>query len=533
MVRRKKRGLKKFMSMAVVFCMAAAIWQIPATDVQAAAKIPISSAEDFMNIADNPSGSYYLTKDITLPKDMEMLFPYGYDETTQKIPNNPQFTGTLDGKGHKLKGFTYKGPGGPVENPIALIGCAKGATFKNLSVTGVNISVNAGEKAAYVSGFVGESEDCKYDNVKVSGTITVKGNSSAQCGEQYYAFGLCGGRGNTLRKCSSSVKIKMNVGRAYTLTASGLANGIAESIKDCSFKGSITASAKASKGSWAGDKGFLTTGICTNVSNKKVSGCVNSGNITLKVDKGTTDSLNSQASLAAYGIGPGKALTVSSCGNSGTIKLVAPKIGGVEARVAGIMEQSHNGGKVSTSKCWNTGNLSVTTKDDARVAGICLDTTSMSQSYNTGSISGTSGQVGGLCLDINKMNNCYNAGKVTMKGKGHAAGLAKHIDAFGNTTCNYSIGKVTAPKGWYSAALFIEYEGNEMIMDNKCVIFDNYYAGNSNAYGIGGQHDPLKSDPKAKKISSATSASCPKLSSKYWTYSSKHKRLILKNNKEK
>lgn len=37
---------------------------------------------------------------------------------------------------------------------------------------------------------------------------------------------------------------------------------------------------------------------------------------------------------------------------------------------------------------------------------------------------------------------------------------------------------------------------------------------------------------KAKKVSSITFGNCSKLSSKYWTYSNKHKRLILKNNKE-
>lgn len=33
MARRKKRGLKKFLSIAAVLCMVAAIWQISATDV--------------------------------------------------------------------------------------------------------------------------------------------------------------------------------------------------------------------------------------------------------------------------------------------------------------------------------------------------------------------------------------------------------------------------------------------------------------------------------------------------------------------
>lgn len=527
-----KRNFKKIMSMALVLCMMLTIWPAPVAEVKAAEKIPISSAQDFVNIEDNPSGSYYLTKDITLPKDMRTLFPYGYIEGTNKIPNNPQFTGTLDGRGHKLKGFTYKGPGDSILNPIALIGCANGATFKNLSVTGVNISVNAGEKAAYVSGFVGDSEDCKFENVKVSGTITVKGNSSEQGGKPYYAFGLCGGTGNTLRKCSSSVKIKMNVGRVSTLTASGLADDIAKSIKDCSFKGSITASAKAAKDS-DGSSSFLATGICTDVSNANVSGCVNSGNITLKVDKGTTDYLNSWCSLAAYGIGPGNALTVSSCGNSGKIKLAAPKIGGVEARVAGLMEQSHHKNKVTVSKCWNTGNLSAAGGDEARVAGICLDTTKMSQSYNTGSISGTDGQVSGLSIKVVQMNNCYNAGKVTMKGNGRAAGLSCYVGAFDQVSrCNYSVGTITAKRAHSAAALFYEVDTWEAIMHGKPIVYDCYYKGCKEGYCLGASPSN-KGMPRVTKISSVTSRSCPKLSSKYWTYSSKHKRLILKNNKEK
>ena len=38
--------------------------------------------------------------------------------------------------------------------------------------------------------------------------------------------------------------------------------------------------------------------------------------------------------------------------------------------------------------------------------------------------------------------------------------------------------------------------------------------------------------PTSKKVSKITRANCPKLSSKYWTYSRKVKRLVLKKNNE-
>ena len=61
-------------------------------------------------------------------------------------------------------------------------------------------------------------------------------------------------------------------------------------------------------------------------------------------------------------------------------------------------------------------------------------------------------------------------------------------------------------------------------------IYNNYYT-TGKAYGTS---DVTWKDWKAlaKKVSSIKKSTCPKLSSKYWTYSSKYKRLILKNNKE-
>ena len=63
-------------------------------------------------------------------------------------------------------------------------------------------------------------------------------------------------------------------------------------------------------------------------------------------------------------------------------------------------------------------------------------------------------------------------------------------------------------------------------------IYNNYYKTSGKAYGAADfTWKPWLA--KATKVSSITAKNCPKLSSKYWTYSGKYKRLILKNNKEK
>ena len=148
------------------------------------------------------------------------------------------------------------------------------------------------------------------------------------------------------------------------------------------------------------------------------------------------------------------------------------------ATIAGVFSSS---GKAA-SRCYNTGNISY--------KGACTDYSldkaiwvqgvgtgnGTSECYNTGKItvkltSGTA-RVGGVSYVGTKLKNCYNTGAVSLTGNGLVGGIAVEF---------YS---------W----------------------------------------KPYQS--KAKKVSSITFGNCSKLSSKYWTYSNKHKRLILKNNKE-
>ena len=534
-----KHNFKKLLCTMLAFGMMLTIWPASVTEVRAAKKIPISSAQDFVNMESNPSGSYYLTKDITLPKEMKTLF---FDVA---------FTGTLDGRGHKIKGYTYSGSGsGNYWEPLSLIGAAKDATFKNLSLTGVNINVSAGEGDAVVSTLVYDARGCKFDKVKVSGQITIKGNCTAKSGAHYEVSGLSeGDYKDSFINCSSSLKIKVSAKMANQLYISGLA-GDAKNLKNCSFKGDITADVKAAYEWVETDHGvqsesgdFLAAGLCVS-ANEKVTGCTNSGNIKLNVNKGSIDKAQGVAVIVAYGITGGEPESMTSCGNSGTIKVSAPKMKSA-VKAYGLAQQVYK-----MKKCWNKGRISVTGGASVGAAGLSEGISTAAECYNKGKVSATgtntsqSCQVcnvgfpyegslaGGLSMNTGWMNNCYNVGSVTVKGRGGAAGLSFAVGNFDKVSkCNYSIGTITAKNG-DAAGLFYRVDTWEAIMHGKPIVYDSYYKGCKKGYCLGPSPEN-KGVPRVTKISSVTGRSCPKLSSRYWTYSSKYKRLVLKNNKEK
>ena len=153
---RKSRILTLFLALAVVFTMSFAA--VPAYAVSGTA---ITSADDLKAMENNPSGSYYLANDIEVPANLILFTSY-----------DAPFTGTLDGNGHTIKGYTYTASADWTEQ-AALFGYAKNATFKNLKMTEVNISLN---QAGTVAALVAASENCKFTDISVSGnTYTGKG----------------------------------------------------------------------------------------------------------------------------------------------------------------------------------------------------------------------------------------------------------------------------------------------------------------------------------------------------------------------
>lgn len=88
---RKNRIQTVFLTIAVIFTMSFA-----ALPAYAASGTAITSADDLKAMENNPSGSYYLANDIEVPANLSLFADY-----------DRPFTGTLDGNGHKIKGYTY------------------------------------------------------------------------------------------------------------------------------------------------------------------------------------------------------------------------------------------------------------------------------------------------------------------------------------------------------------------------------------------------------------------------------------------
>lgn len=176
----------------------------------------------------------------------------------------------------------------------------------------------------------------------------------------------------------------------------------------------------------------------------------------------------------------------------------------------------------------------------AVVGGVAVIVNDITQSYNKGKVtvnvkSGGDAAVGGLAGQATRnVQNCYNTGAVSLSAKklsyvGGLVGSASVFDQF--IKYNYSTGKVTgSSKQVFKGNVLGYYTGSYVAQKRN--VFDNYYTGSGKAYG-GQDFDWKPYIGTAKKVSAITAGNCSKLSSKFWTYSSKQKRMILKNNKEK
>ena len=487
---------------AFVIALALACTSVPANlyvqtgtgTVYAAQVTAINSEQDLIAMQKNPKGNYYLEKDITITKKLEMFQNY-YDDNDDYQENN--FTGTLDGKGHKIKNYTGTG----------LFGHAKNAVFKNIVMTNVSLEgANAG------ASLVENAVKCTFSDITVSGKSSVGGAGIARNTEK------C-----KFTNCTSKVDAKIKAQKEVTTIFAGIAWGDQYSeLKNCKNKGNVTITGTANF-----DTKMEAAGIVCYA--KKIENCVNSGNLTVRnVVKGEA---GPDMELGISGIAQVCYGVVKGCGNTGNLTIEnkeKSKKTQAEFSISGVVTNAVYGAK----QCYNKGNLSFT--------GICsgddLDSTriisgigsgqKMTECYNTGSVTANvkrgKAMVGGLSYTGLNLKNCYNTGTVSLTGKGCAGGIGADVrDA---TNC-YNTGKVKAKgKGIYRG----EIAG--MITGEKSV-YDNYYTGSGKKSGWECS-SWVPNQSKAKKVSSITFGNCPKLSSKYWTYSNKYKRLILKNNKE-
>ena len=493
---RKSRILTVFLTIAVVFTMSFA-----AVPAYAASGTAITNADDLKAMENNPGGSYYLANDIEVPANLSLFADY-----------DRPFTGTLDGNGHKIKGYIYTSNEEWLDY-VALFIHTKNATFKNLRMTDVNINLN---QAGSVAALAATSVNCKFTDISVSGKIVGKYLCTA-------ASILAYNEGSSMTSCKNSADITVT-NAAEGCGIAGVA-GSCDTMKNCTNSGKISISGKITQG------GFYVAGVANRIG--KATSCRNSGTVTISA----TGSGQQIEACNAAGVA-GQVDTAVSCSNTGkvsmhaTIKPTGPHIvGGVFAHAA-----------KSASKCYNKGAVSYNGKSyrGVYVGGVSGEARKISQSYNKGSVtlkipsakSAEENKVGGVCGTVTDMRNCYNTGTITATGVVFIGGISGYADPWDDkVVSNYNTGKIKATtKGTYKGQVIGGYEGTEVVQKRN--IYNNYYTGSGTGYApaYSTQH---KYVAKASKVSSIKAANCPKLSSKYWTYSSKYGRMILKNNKEK
>lgn len=511
----KQKLFTLLLTIAVIFTMCFSAVPAYAADKQEGT--PISTLDELKAMENNPSGKYYLTADIKIPEGFT-LFKNNY-------PNTVYFSGTLDGNGHKLIGYTVNHTSGEWYQGALFEEC-KGAKFKNLTMTDVDIYVKS-DKGAFVGVLAGEcfegESSNSFSNITLEGDIYVSGSSTENDyrigGLAYYLLG-------SVSSCKSKLNITADV-KAGTywgadLTIGGLAAFLSNGpVKSSRNYGDITVNGFAG--------GTLSVnGICGGSS--KFTSTKNTGDIIVNVPSDAEE-----GHIVVSGVSDG-AKGLSSCYNTGKITVKSSGYSDSIA-IAGVASES-----VTVYKCYNKGAISFSGKArDGEIGGVvCRGATgnekNISLTYNKGKITATTDanmKMGGIAAETYGMKNCYNTGTVTLNQEGKdsmVGGLAGNAALMGGTvTCNYNTGKITA-SSQYKGSLLGTYEGADVV--RKRNIYNNYYSGSTKAYGA--SYITWKDwTAKATKVSAITASNCPKLSSKTWTYNKDKKRLILKDNKEK
>lgn len=549
----------------------------PDTKMKPGEKKAISSFEDLKAMENIPSGSYYLTKDITVPANTQLFWDY-------------PFTGTLDGKGHKIKGFqvnkkfvigqelNHDATAGGGWDLIVEEACAgvfyqaSGATFKNLSLTKVNINVQT-EDYAIVGALVSQATKCTFNNVHVSGKISVSSTRENPLRSTGFdvggivgkSMGDSNGKYGTFTNCSNSANITVyckNSQYSYGAKVGGLSGGEYSKMTKCTNSGNISLSGYSGA---LHDVGMHVAGLVNACD--RISSCTNSGKVTLKVQSAgknyetpvkpstyeapePAEEIQCFAGACAAGVA-NKTSSISSSGNTGKIQMDY-KLKLLEwVQSAGVAGTVTREGK----KCYNKGAVSYSGEgkggehSDMSIGGVfCQYNRTVTQCYNKGKVSFKADKahcMGGVAAfsgsHAAEVTNCYNTGTIYSKTQGQVGGVVGYYDggwkADDQKTAprmkyNYNAGKIAGYKksnAWGIGSVAGAC-GNCLMMESKHAVFDNYSTGSFKLYGGGPSSKKL--NPLGKKVSRITKANCPKLSSKYWVYSPKVKRLVLKNNNE-
>ena len=420
----------------------------------------ISNATDFTNINYALGKSFRQTCDISLAR--------------LSVTPISEFTGTYDGQGYKISGYTLTS----TAQRVGLFAYNKG-TIKNIVLENVTIKANvASNRNLFCGGIVaynyasGIIENCSVSG-SIYGTIPT-GNL------EEYVGGIAGLNLGTVKDCQNHASVTADATAGSDIYAGGIVGNNNTTVKNCYNDGKIQA---------VNGRNCLAAGIAA-INFGTVSGMKNEGEIysysTIAEDGYYSDAYS--GGIVGYNKG-----TVSYGENSGYIKAESiadnAEAGGITAYTGGAygdaggytVEYSKNTGEVTSHStagesrvggitgtcyynsyvryCCNEGNVSATenAKYNLGIAGGVAGTVmygTMMQSCNHGNVTISCTKYDAIACGVADSTeavivDCYNSGDIYINSKavnsytyGKGAALFRDSD----TTCIncYNVGSITA-----------------------------------------------------------------------------------------
>ena len=394
--------------------------------------IQISTAEEFLKIYENPSGTYELMNDISLGG--------------VALPENVTFFGSLNGNNHNLTGVVIK------ENSqgyTGLFSVVRGG-IQNLKLNATASISNANQReVGLLAGSVGGS----IRNCEISGTIKLTQSNS----DWLTVGGLTGDvwTGGTLENCTSYVTLDLTI-NGNNCNAGGLAGFLSMDAfaSNCTYNGSIKVEQSGSSNGYYNVSGMAP--MSTFMESPLISGGKVYGDITFIGEGGTADvfgiyGADHSATWASLDITSENARITAvgakwgtDLANHGDLKLNVtgtPESG--VCSVAGVAEaeDSTNDGAVEASS------------DTARVNAYGLDHCVRSSNSGTVTIYANADGLLGIASGASFCgDDCQNEGAVmasstSLQAELYAEGISGDEGTYGHGLTNSGTVTVTAPAG--------------------------------------------------------------------------------------
>lgn len=446
----------------------------------------IATAADLIKMHEDLSAHYELVADI----DME-----GIDFEPIGNESEGSFTGSLDGKGHKISNLNLELPNNKF---VGFIGCMEGGTVKNLNIE--NVSASGYRYVGGLVGYVGEGS-C-VENCSVSGTLVGTNTLLVSDINIGGIAGCC--EKSTVFKCTNNAMV-----------TSELLYG----VKDATCVGGVIGVSTESKVSFCTNNGILSvSGTEIYYTECFVGGIVGIQNSGTMINNNNYSNISADVyastSTCSAGIVAKSSGTVENCKNYSEVFSLCKN--GLSYS-AGIVGQLHDEGKVN--ECQNYGLILVESGTDYNHNGYgggiaAKSYGTVNRCTNNGEVKSISnyyksnaylGGVVGINDYPGTVSECINNGlvqatqhvKVFNGGFSYASGIvcnnAGLVSCCINTAKVYSYGieSSTGSGTWLTSTGLVNENSGTILncMVSGAVTSFQDSAGSTNVYGICGRNN--------------------------------------------